>query len=213
MVDSSELFVNKKVITIAILTIAAFITLTLYSFGPLAGQRKAAGRSASSLHPTPSSADAVAAPGAATAAATYHNADAAENHYAIDFPEPWRVGPGKDPGGYAVGMPGGSGDVRLMDVPDNTTLELFVLSQEEPRIKKAAVGYLRLSYDTLSLKGSDAYRLIYRAGAGGATSTTMTTYVAGADRAAVVTFSAPQQGFDALRTAFESATASFRWEK
>jgi hypothetical protein len=203
--------VNKKVITIAVLTVVALIALTMYSFGPLAGQRKAAGRAASSLHPVlPPPA---MKPDAIAAAATFHNVDAAENHYAVDLPQQWNVGPGKDPGGYAVSVPGGSGDVRLMDVPDNSTLELFVLSQEEPRIKKAAGGYRRLSYDKLSLNGSDAYRLTYESGTDGTKSTTVTTYVVGPDRAAVITFSAPSQSFGTLRTAFETAIASFRWEK
>jgi hypothetical protein len=99
-----------------------------------------------------------------------------------------------------------------MDVPDNTTLELYVLSQEEPRLRRTATAYERVDYQRLEAGGSDAYRLTYRSKVGPDSRQTVRTYIAGPDMAAVVTFTAKQSDSALEQPAFASVLRSFRWE-
>jgi hypothetical protein len=201
---------NKAVMAVLVLTIIAVTLLTLYSFGPLAQHRTHARLNPASLEP---SATGGATPQAAdTARVTFHNRDVRENYYTVAFPADWHVGAGTAPGSYAVSFGGGTCAVELMDVPDNTTLELYVLSQEEPRLKKAATAYERVDYQRLKVGGSDAYRLTYRSTVGPDTVQTARTYIAGPDMAAVVTLTAKQSDFAREERTFASALRDFRWE-
>src|SRR3977135_3135775 len=126
---------NKKVIAILLLTIGALIVLYLYSFGPLSYKRTAAQVDPASLKPA--TAGNVTINNKNVGLSAYHNRDTKENYYTVKFPQDWQVKTGDKAGGYSFNFNGGGGTVELMDVPDNTTLELYVLSQEEPRLKKA----------------------------------------------------------------------------
>jgi hypothetical protein len=99
-----------------------------------------------------------------------------------------------------------------MDVPDNTTLELYVLSQEEPRLKKESNGYKRIDYQKVSINGSQAYQLTYQAAKNGKTNTIVKTYITGADQAGVITVTIPQDQFTAEQPIFAPFINSFNWE-
>jgi hypothetical protein len=199
---------NKKVIAILILTILALILLTLYSFGPLSSKMSPKGNPASLK---PSGTGKVAVGLQDVPFESYHNKDVRENHYTLGVPRDWQVTAGK-PGGYELRFAGGHGTVRLMDVPDNTTLELFVLSQEEPRMKRSLSGYQQRGYTHLTLKGAEAYQLTYQSTDSGATIQTAQTYITGPDQAGVITLTAKTEDFPALSTLFTSVTQTFRWE-
>ena len=148
---------NTRVITVLILTVVALAVLWAYSFGPLSETRVPEPNPAS-LQPIPEQ----------TAVAqdkvkfnVYHNKDLKENFYKIKFPQTWSLQAKNPVGSYHFTFLEGKGSAELIDVPDNSTLELFVLSREEPRLKKSVSGYRRVNYQKPSVNGNDAYQLMY----------------------------------------------------
>jgi len=200
--------VNRTVIAILILTVAALILLTLYTFGPLSSKMSPKGNPASLK---PSGTGKIAVGPQSVPFVTYHSKDVRENYYTLDFPKDWQVAAGK-PGGYELHFPGGQGAVRLMDVPDNTTLELFVLSQEEPRMKKTLSDYQRVGYDKLTLNGAEAFQLTYQSGDSSGPVQTVQTFITGSDQAGVIALTAKAGDFASRSALFSSVTQTFRWE-
>ncbi len=201
---------NKKVIAIFLLTISALVVLYLYSFGPLSYKRTAGQVDPSSLKPA--TAGNVTINNKSLALSAYHNRDKKENYYTFKLPQDWQVKTGDKPGGYSFTFNGGSGTAELMDVPDNTTLELYVLSQEEPRLKKSNSDYSRVGYQKTTVNGTEAYQLIYRTKQGQDDYQSLRTYLTGQDESGVITLSVKQSDFDNLKSLFSSVVDSFQWE-
>ncbi len=200
---------NKKIIVIFVLTIAGLGVLWAYSFGPLSGAAIPKANPAS-LRPT---ATQTTVSNQAIAFNVYHNRDLAENFYTVKFPQTWQLQSSSQVGSYQFTFGNGSGSAMLQDVADNTTLELFVLSQDEPKIKQANAGYSRVSYQKTSVNGNDAYQLIYHSSASGTDYETVKTYIAGTDHATVITLTAKQSDFAGMQPLFDSILNSFQWEK
>ena len=99
-----------------------------------------------------------------------------------------------------------------MDVPDNSTLGLFVLSQEEPRLKSLLPDYKRIDYQKIKVNGYDAYQLSILSDANGIRNESIKTYIIGPDRTAVITYSLPQDMVASLQNTFNLVTNSFHWE-
>lgn len=192
---------NKKVITVIILATIALVILYLYSFGPLANRRHIAQVNPESLKPT-SSQD----------ISEYNNRDLKENYYHITFPQTWLVEQGTATGGYLFSFDVLKGSVELVDVPDNTTLELFVLSQEEPKLRKEVPGYEKTSYLKLSLSGTDAYELKYASTLNGDKFENIKTYISGQDMAGGITITIPQGKSSSFAQEINSVLTSFQWE-
>ncbi len=201
---------NKKVIFIFILAIIALVILALFSFGPLSNKRNAAGINPSSLKPVHG--ETASKEDVSTAWNLYRNRDLRENYYSVQLPQKWSVNAGKRPGSYIVNFSGGNGTVSLMDVPDSSTLELFILSQQEPQFKKTISGYHRVDYKKLSVQGNEAYQLIYQSTEDNETYETLKTYIAGSDQAGVLTFTVKQSSFHETRPRLNSLIQNFRWE-
>jgi hypothetical protein len=200
---------NTKITFIAVLTLVALGGLTFYTFGPGSAGHVIPKINPSSLKPSP----VTSTMGTTTlAVSAYHNRDLAENYYTIQFPQAWKLGPNQ-PGGYAFTFTGGTAKVETMDVADNTTLELFVLSQDEPKLKTSLVGYKRVDYKKIQINGSDAYQLTYTSTQNGVTYQTIRTYITGADKAGVITLSFDINQSPALAPVFASIIGSFHWEK
>ncbi len=200
---------NKKIIIIFILTIIALVVLWLYSFGPLAGIRIARSNP-TSLKATSQQ---TAINGQNTVFSVYHNRDLAENFYTIKFPQSWQLQTSSPAGNYHFIFDKGNGSAELQDVADNTTLELFVLSQSEPNLKKTLTSYLRLDYKKISVNNNDAYQLTYQNAVNGQAYKTVKTYIAGLDHATVITLSSDKQSFTNLQPIFDFTLNSFQWEK
>jgi len=201
---------NKKVISIFILTIVALVILYLYSFSSFFGNIASNKANPASLNPaqtqklTINNTDRVFN--------TYHNKDLKENYYTIQIPQDWQVQAGKNQGSYAVSFTSGNGVFELMDVPDNSTLELFVLSQDEPKLRTSLAGYNRTDYKKISVNGNEAYELVYTSKINGETFQTDRIYISGQDHAELITLSVKQQDFQNLQSLFISIVNSFQWE-
>lgn len=200
---------NKLVIVVLVVTVAALVWLGLISFGPLAKSRTQAHRNPSSVRPSTTT-NVSAKPGGVEYNA-FHNRDLRENYYTIQFPKDWTVQAGKSVGSYAMTFPGGNGTAELMDVPDNSTLELFVLSQEVPRLKKELTTYHQVNYEKTTLDGHEAHRFTYQTGTAGQLQQSSRTYIAGADHGVVITLTSAATD-TALARLFTMVEKSFHWE-
>jgi hypothetical protein len=198
---------NNRVITVLALTIAALAVLTTYSFSPLAAATTGATVKPASLEPVP-----VAAPQQSVTMSAYHNRDRRENYYTIQFPQDWKVQAGGKGGSYAFSFDTGSGTAELVDVPDNSTLELFVQSQEEPKMKKQLAGYQQVTYQKTEVNSREACRLVYYSKNAAGEMQSMRTYIAGPDEAEVITFTVPRKDFSRLEPLFLTLTNTFQWE-
>ncbi|MCX5698634.1 MAG: PsbP-related protein [Candidatus Omnitrophica bacterium] len=201
---------NKKVIFIFILTIIALVILALFSFGHLSDKRNAAGINPSSLKPV--STETANKENASVAWNLYRNRDVVENYYSVQLPQKWNVNAGKKAGSYSVNFSDGNGTVVLMDVPDNSTLELFILSQQEPQLKKAIPGYHRVDYKKILVSGNEAYELIYQNTKDNEAYETLKTYIAGSDQAGVLTFTVKQSSFNETYSLLNLIIQNFKWE-
>lgn len=202
---------NKNIIFILILTVIALITLYLYSFGPLAGTRTAQNFNPASLQPAAQTQKLTVGAKEQTFN-TYHNKDLKENFYTVQLPQDWKTQAGKNPGSYNSSNASGTATVELMDVPDNSTLELFVLSQDEPKLKNSLAGYNRTDYKKITINGSEAYQLIYTTQTNGGANQTIRTYISGTDHATLITLVAKQADFVNVQPLFTSIINSFSWE-
>ncbi len=199
---------NKKVIIIFILTILALIILWAFSLGPLSGVSSIK-TNPQSLKPTTQQ---TVIAHKDVAFNVYHNKDLIENFYTIKFPQTWQLQSSNQAGSYHFAFDNGSGSAELQDVTDNTTLELFVLSQQEPSLKKTVAGYSRINYQKISINGIDAYQLTYHSTTNGTDYETVKTYIVGQDHAAMVMLTAKQADFVNTQPLFESILNSFQWE-
>jgi hypothetical protein len=200
---------NKRVVAILILTFFALIAVWVYSVGPLANMRKKIRFNPSSLKP-------ILEQIATTRNLLfnlYHNRDVGENFYTIKLPLDWHLQKGAEPGGYSLAFNQGNATIGLMDVPDNTTIELYVLSQEEPRFKRTILEYKRLDYKKITLDSTEAYQLTYSGKLHGEDYQIIRTYIPGQDRAAVLTMATKKREFTDLQVVYASIIESFHWER
>ena len=193
--------VNKNVIAVIILTIIALIVLMMFSFGQLAVKKRIAETNPISVKPQ----------GTEQGYNIYNNKEVKDNYYSIKLPKDWQVKNGQSAGSYAFIFPEGSGAVEIFDVPDNSTLELLILSQKEPLLKKSLTNYKQKAYRKLTVNGNEAYELTFDSSENGKSFTTVKTYIAGPDQAAVITLLMNPDRVAVLLTVISSITNSFIW--
>jgi hypothetical protein len=198
---------NKKIIFILILTLVALAALAIYAFVPSLNRIGPQVNPASSK----STPEQVAVGSKSAVFNAYHNKDVTENFYTIKFPQDWQAQPSRPAGSYSFTFADGTAKSELMDVPDNTTLELFVLSQQKPKLQ-ATPGYKETDYQKLSVNGNEAYQLTYSSNSGGEDYITTKTYITGQDQAAVITLTVRQKDLASLQDSFKSVINSFQWE-
>lgn len=202
---------NRIVLAIIVLTIVALVVLTLFSFGPLSSSRKRGRINPTSFKPTTS--EQVVVSSRSLSFSVYHNRDLVENYYTIKLPQDWQMHKAGEPGKYSLTFSGVTATVELLDVPDNTTLELYVLSQEDPRFKRTISGYSRDDYKKIIVDGNQAYQLAYVSKINSEDYRTICTYVTGQDKAGVITLTAKENLFAGLEALYPSIIESFHWEK
>jgi hypothetical protein len=201
---------NKIVIVIIIFTIVALVILALYSFGPLANKRNSGAINPNSQKPQGQEQVPINnQPGQFN---SFHNRDVRENYYSISLPQDWPVQSGQKAGSYSFAFPDGKGTAELLDVPDNTTLELYILSQQEPKLRKALPGYSRTNYKKLTVKNYEAYELSFSCLDKGQNISIIKTYIAGQDNAIVITLNINQDQSARLSPISISIVESFSWE-
>jgi hypothetical protein len=200
---------NQRVAIIFILTLVAIGCLTYYTFGPSSNSHVGSRGNPESLKPSQTT----VASQNSEPFEFYHNRDITENFYGMEIPQSWQIQSStSNAGEYDFNFDNGSAKVELMDVPDNSALELFVLSQEEPRLRTQLSDYKRIDYEKLNISGNEAYQLVFLSNEGGIRFESIRTYISGPDRAAVITFSLPQARAASLKNKFDLVMRSFSWE-
>ncbi|MCX5642423.1 MAG: hypothetical protein NTY10_04240 [Candidatus Omnitrophica bacterium] len=201
---------NKKIVIFILFTIVALVVLALFSFGPLAGKRKSA--AINPVSQKPQGAEPIPINNQPVQFNDYINKDIKENYYAFTVPRDWQVRSGQNAGSYVLTFPEGNGTIELLDVPDNSTLELFILSQREPLLKKSLGDYVRKDYKKLTVNNNEAYELTFNSTDHGQFLTTSKTYIAGLDNAAVITLNVKRDKFVLVSPVFIAAASSFAWK-
>jgi hypothetical protein len=201
---------NKKVIFIIILAVIALIVLTSSSFGPSANKRNSG--TINPISQKPQGQEQVPINNQPVQFNSYHNRDVRENYYAISLPQGWQIQSGQKAGSYSFTFPDGKGTVELLDVPDNTTLELYILSQQEPKLRKALPGYSRTNYKKIVVKNYEAYELSFGSLDNGQSISTIKTYITGQDNAVVMTLNIKQEESAELSPISMTIIDSFSWE-
>jgi len=194
---------NKKIAVIIALTVVALIVLSLYTFSPLNKNIQPQSKQVSQL------------PTIATESfgeiASFHNKDLYENYYTVGFPGEWQITTGKA-GEYIFTFAAGNGSVQFMDVPDNSTLQLFILSQIEPKLKNSISGYQKKDFQKLSLNGLEAYKLVYQQTLNDQIDIVQKIFIAGPDQAVVMIFNTKEMDQAANESAIQFVQNSFNWE-
>jgi hypothetical protein len=199
---------NIKVVIVLILTVIAIIILTITSFN-LSGTSGAVKHNPASLQPEILK-DTLKV-NTAQPDVIYHNKDKRENYYTVGFPKAWKTAAGK-PGEYGFSFTDGNGSVYLMDVPDNTTLELYILSQSEPLLKKELKEYKKLDYQKVQINGIEAFQLRYQYKTDTGVMEGQNVYFTGADNAGVIIFKTTAAAYPALAETFTAIINTFKWE-
>ena len=145
---------------------------------------------------------------------TYENRDKPENYYSIQFPSNAVVEHGKDSGSYIIKLPSNTAtfSVGLLDVPDTSNVQLYMLAQEEPSLKSSLQHYKLINSNQFTIGGNRAWDLIYTWENSTVPMESIKTFVEGSDNAAVLTASASAPEFiknsDFLAN---QVLQSFRW--
>jgi hypothetical protein len=150
-----------------------------------------------------------------TAMSSYENRDKPENYYSIQFPRNATVEHGNNPGSYIAKLPQDNAgfSVELVDIPDTSNVQLYMLTQDEPSLKSSLQHYNRVSTNQFAIGANRAWDLTYKWENSTIPMESKKTFVAGSDNAATITFSGSIQGFgknndDSL---INLVVRSFRW--
>jgi hypothetical protein len=201
---------NKKVVSVFILAILAIGFLYFYSFYSVG--RKGISNQTNPISLKPAKTEQIKIKDAPLVFNTYHNKDFKENFFTVQLPQNWKVSAGTTSGSYIFQFKTTSGTIALMDVPDNSSLELYVLSQEEPKLKKSLPSYKKIDYLKVMINKNETCQLIYTTDNVGLTNQHLRSYVSGTDEACVITLSSAQKDFEKNKTLFDSILNSFKWE-
>jgi hypothetical protein len=141
----------------------------------------------------------------------FENRDKQENYYSIEFPADAAVVHGDKAGSYVARNNDGVFTSRLQDIPDDTNVQLYILTQDEPQLKSSLQNYSQISFKQLTIGQQRAWNLVFTWKNGTSEMESARTYVEGPDEAMVIEFTAPAQGFaknDPLMTVIRE---TFQW--
>jgi hypothetical protein len=200
---------NNTILIFLILTIVVILLLVLFAFGSrLKGESTKFNPSALKT----SDSLMVSVDDSLMSYAIYHNKDKRENFYTVRFPSTWKITSSK-PGEYDISYQGATGYLKLMDIPDDTNLQLYILSQIEPKLKKELRGYKRIDYRDIVVNGTEGFQFEYEYSVGKERWSTFTDYISGVDNACTISFTSKHSMFPKQITNFKKVIYTFRWEQ
>ena len=146
--------------------------------------------------------------------ATYENREKPENFYSIQFPNSIRVVHGKEPAEYLGKSLQGIFSVELIDIPDDSNVELFILTNIKPSLESSLDSFKQINFSPLSIDGHRAWELAYTWKNNTTPMTSLKTIVEGADEANAITYSGElkqfiNQGLNS--TLIQPVLKSFHW--
>jgi hypothetical protein len=142
----------------------------------------------------------------------FENRDKRENYYSIEFPAEATVVHGDKAGSYVAKI---KDDYvfasRLQDIPDDTNVQLYILTHDEPQLRLSLKDYAQVSFQQLTVGQHRAWNLVYTWKNGTSDMESARTYIEGPDEAMVIEFTAPTQAFAKSESLMTSVRESFRW--
>jgi len=141
----------------------------------------------------------------------FENRDMRENHYSIQFPSDATVVHGDNPGSYLASTKYGTFTSGLEDIPDDTTVQLYILTHDEPKLKSSLDNYTRASIDENAISGHRAWNLIYTWQNTTSAMKSARTYVEGPDQAMVIEYTALSEVFAKNNPTIKAVANSFQW--
>jgi len=140
----------------------------------------------------------------------FANKDLPENYYSISFPQTAIVTHGKNPGSFVANFQNVISSVNLQDIPDDTNVNLYMLTVAKPNLKMLP-DYKELSSNQIKIDNNRAYDIKYTWSNSSERVESLKTFIEGKDQAAVVTFSSPLQDFNKINSTLDSVLNSFKW--
>ncbi len=209
---------NKSRILILVIGVAVVIAFSLYSFNPFLAAPKAgtkiepAKNLVSLVNPSNNTIQQnLPMPSGASKMSVFENHDSAGNYYSIQFPSEANVEHGEKPGSFIARLSQSTLSVELVDIPDNSNVQLHILTQDEPSLKSSLQDYNRVSLNQIKIGDTRSWNLVYMWKNGTSGMESMKTFVEGSDNAALITFSGPSQEFGQSNSTINSVMESFRW--
>jgi hypothetical protein len=141
----------------------------------------------------------------------YENKEMPENYYSITFPSEYVVKHKDKPGSLTSDLTNAQFTVNLQDIPDDSTLELYVLTTIEPDLNSSHAHYQRTNFETLNINNSKALELSYTWENLTKPMKSIKIFIEGQDQAAVITFTAPRAEYANYNSTVNSVLYSFRW--
>ncbi len=140
----------------------------------------------------------------------FANKDLPENYYSIAFPQTATVTHGKNPGSLVAKFQNVISSVELQDIPDDTNVNLYMLTVAKPNLKMLQ-DYKDLSSSQIKIDNNRAYDIKFTWGNSTERLESLKTFIEGQDQAAIVTFSSPLQDFNKVNATLDSVLNSFKW--
>jgi len=141
----------------------------------------------------------------------FENRDKQENYYSIGFPAEATVLHGDKAGSYVANIKDGVIASRLQDIPDDTNVQLYILTHDEPQLRLSLKDYAQVSFKQLAVGQNRAWNLVYTWKNGTSDMESARTYIEGPDEAMLIAFTAPTQVFANSEPVMTAVRESFRW--
>jgi hypothetical protein len=125
--------------------------------------------------------------------ATYENRDKPENFYSIQFPTNMNVIHGNKPGSIVAESPNGAFSVDLVDIPDDSNVELYLLTNVKPSIESLLQNFTQIKFSSTSIGNNRAWELAYTWENATTATGSLKTFVEGKDEAAAITYTGTYQ--------------------
>jgi len=141
----------------------------------------------------------------------YENKDMPENYYSINFPSNYVVKHGEKPGSLISDVTNATFTVNLQDIPDDSTIDLYVLTNIEPSLNASHSNYQRTYFEKFDLNNNKALELSYVFENLTKSIKSIKTFIEGQDEAAVITFTSPSKEYLNYNSTVNNVLNSFRW--
>jgi hypothetical protein len=146
--------------------------------------------------------------------ATYENREKPENFYSIQFPTDMIVTHGNRPGSVVAKSPQGVFLVDLVDIPDDSNVELYLLTNIKQSVESSLQNFSQIKFSSTSVGDNRAWELEYTWENATHMMGSVKTFVEGQDEATSITYTGtyPQLIDKNINsTLIQPVSQSFHW--
>ena len=146
--------------------------------------------------------------------ATFENREKPENFFSIQFPINMRAIHGNGPGSLVAISPQGDFSVDLVDIPDDSNVELYLLTKIKSSLESSLHNFNQTKFSPTSIGGHRAWELVYTWKNATTPMGSIKAFVEGQDEAIAITYSGTYQQLidkNINSTLIQPVLQSFRW--